>query len=1172
MWMGKTLRVWGGVVIIVVTMLSIAAWRPLLAHEDTGRDLPAPLVDTADVSASVIPPLGAPGTSFRYVHSFGQAGQPYMEDAAHLNYPAGIAVEDGALWVAEERGRRALKLSAPGVQVNQIGRAGQRYATGESFETIADVDTGPDGSIWLVDRSVAHVVQFDANGSVLRKLGRSYSSGPGNDRFNWPTGVAVDAAGNVYVSDTSNQRIQIFDNTGAYRATLGVTGVCAQDNAHFCWPYRLDFGPGNLLYIADHGNQRVQIYSVASPYAPVYVATIGETGQGGASNTQFDGPAGVAADGRYIYVADENNHRVQLFNQATLAYVATLGTGWGNGMTNLRHPLDVTVDADGAIYIADNGNARVQQYNGALNYVRTFGVTGVPYLTDAFHWNTPSGLAVAADGRMFLAEEFGNRLIAVSATGVPLWTVGAPGVNWDLEGNDRLNRPADVALAPNGNVYVADAGNSRVQVFSASGGYVTTIGSGEGQNNTQFSWPNGVFVAPNGTVYVADSDNERVQVFNSAHAYVATLGVTGQAGVDNQHFDNPRDVAVDSRGSIYVADAYNHRVQVFDAGYNYLRTLGVTGESGGDFGHFAGPSKLAIDSSDRVFVASQWNHYVYVFDKDGGFVTRLGRYGSRTSQFLNPHGVATNVAGEVYVADFDNHRVQKFALGTPNWRQVNINGFGDPEQNTGALASFGGKLFAGTNAYDGSGADLWQLDGAWTPAATNGLGDITNFGLVRLFEFDGQLYAGFDNWDTNTNRSTGAQLLRSADGATWNPVMTGGFGRVDNGGIFAIDAFSGTLYAGTYSYTNTHGAELWRSTTGDLGTWQQVVPNGFGTTNNRAIWSLAAHNGYFYAGTRNTQTGPEVWRSADGLNWNRVATNGFGASSLTVIFALESFNGYLYAGAHSNPNVNSTDSTLWRCQICDGSDWQPVTPARFGNASNNVLESLIVHKRMLYAFTGNQSTGMEAWRTSDGASWAQVGFAGLGDANNYYPLYDNATVIHNGNLYVGVWNATGGGKIWQYIPERAVVDIPNPTQPATLVFTPTTGGRSTVQIPANALDQPTELVYEPFTPSTTPVGFAFAGRAFELNAYRADALVENLAFLQPVTVILEYTDADVAGMNEARLLLHRWDPATSAWIDAACGAYDRQPAQNWLSVPICHLSQFGLFGAVEYVYLPAVRR
>lgn len=1169
--MDKTGRVWMVALTIVVAMLTIATWRPLLAHDDAGRDLPAPVVDAADVSASVIPPLGAPGTSFRYVQSFGQPRQPYIEDAAHFNYPAGVAAEGSALWVAEERGRRALKLSALGALVNQIGQAGQRYATGESFESIADVDIGPDGTIWLVDRNVAHVVQFDADGNVLKKLGQSWSAGAGNNQFDGPNGVAVDAAGNVYVSDTSNQRIQIFDSTGAYRATLGITGVCAQDNAHFCWPYRLDFGPGNLLYVADHGNQRVQIFSVASPYAPVYVATIGETGQGGASNARFDGPAGVTADSRYIFVADENNHCVQVFNQTTRAYVATLGTGRGAGPTNFRHPLDVTVDAASNIYIADYGNARVQQYDGALNFIRTWGATGVPYLTDAFHWNTPSGLAVAADNRFFLTEEFGNRLIAVSATGVPLWTVGAAGVNVDLEGNDRLHRPTDVALAPNGNLYVADAGNSRVQVFSASGGYVTTIGSGEGQGSNQFSWPNGVFVAPNGALYVADSENQRVQIFNSAGAYQATIGVTGEAGADNQHFDNPRDVAVDSRGMIYVADAYNHRVQVFDAGYTYVRTLGVTGEGGDDFAHFSGPSKLAIDNSDRVYVASQWNHYVYVFDKDGGFLTRIGRYGSLTSQFLNPHGLAVNPAGELYVADFDNHRVQKFALGTPNWRQVNIDGFGDAAQNTGALASFGGKLTAGTYMFDG-GANLWQLNGNWTHAATGGLGDPTNVGIVRLFDFGGQLYAGVDNWDEAANRSTGAQLLRSTDGTTWNPVMTGGFGRSDNGGIFAIDAFSGTLYVGTYSYTSTHGAELWRSTTGNPGDWQQVVPNGFGTTNNRAIWSLAVYNGHLYAGTRNTQSGPEIWRSPDGLNWNQVAANGFGASSLTMVFALEPFNGYLYAGVHSNRNINMTDAILWRCQLCDGSDWQPVAPARFGNAANFAVESLIVYNRMLYAFTGNQSTGMEVWRTSDGASWAQVGFAGLGESNNYYPLYNNSTVIHNGNLYVGVWNNYTGSKIWQYLPDRATVEITDPTQPAKLVFTPTTGGKSTVQIPANALDQPTELVYEPFTPATRPDNFAFAGRAFELNAYRANAPVENLAFLQPVTVILEYTDADVSGMDENQLALLRWDVATATWVDAACGAYDRQPTQNRLSVPVCHLSQFGMFGAVEYVYLPAVQR
>jgi sugar lactone lactonase YvrE len=1164
-----------------------AMWLPVAAQDDGsggGVERPVGAAVAADPQAdAVIPPLGQPGLSFRYVQTFGETGVAYFEDTQHLYAPMGLGVDGNNVWIAEYEGLRALKFTSSGQFLQQIGKARIVDYYNQSIRSPGEVGVDSSGNVWLAVGSTGTVLKFDAQGVLKMALGSTWNHGDANDRFDQPMGIAFDSAGRIYISDgapdwnrhSGNHRIQVFDAQGAYLSTIGTTGVSGAGNLQFDGPQRIAIYQ-NLLYVADSGNERVQILDITNPAAPIYVATLGITDVNGGDNGHFNYPSGVAVDANFIYVADRWNNRVQVFNRTTRAYVATLGGQWGATNSQMDNPRDVAVDAAGNLYVSDTGNDRVQQFNQARQYVRTYGVTGVPYTTDLYHVNEPRGVAVANDGSVYVVEEYGNRLIKFNASGAPQWSIGQPGVNggWDGE-NNLFNQPEDVAIAPSGNIFVVDTWNHRIQVFAPSGAYVRTLGvTGEsGQDNAHFNGPRGVGFGPDGSLYVADGENARVQIFDANLTYIATLGVTGQPGSDNNHFVFPEDVAVDSAGVIYVADGDAHRIQVFGANRAYLRTMGETNKSGWDFAHFDSPRSLVIDANRRLYVADGWNGRVQVYDEAGAYLTTIGGgVSSRTGDLRATHSIAVDAAGNVYVGEYwDNHRVQKFAPGTPNWRQVNINGFGTRNRGAGALASFGGKLAAGTYAFSG-GADLWQLNGGWTQAATGGFGDPTNTGIVRLFEFGGQLYAGVDNWDEAADRSTGAQLLRSSNGTSWTPVMTGGFGRIDNGGIFAIDAFSGTLYAATYSYTSTHGAELWRSATGNAGDWQQVVPNGFGDVNNRAIFTFGTHNGYFYAGTVNFQTGPEIWRSADGQNWNKIAANGFGDSSLTTILALKSFNGYLYSGVYSNPRTSTTTPILRRCQLCDGSDWQPVAPLRFGNAANMAVESLLVYNRVLYAFTGNQTTGMEVWRTSDGASWAQVGFAGLGDTNNYYPLYNNATVIHNGNLYVGNWNNYAGGKIWQYIPDRATVDIVDPAQPATLTFTPATGGQSTVQIPANALDQATELVYEPFTPSTQPAGFAFAGRAFELNAYRANALVENLNFLQPVTVILDYTDAEVAGQDESKLELRRWDVATSAWVDAACGAYDRQPAQNRLSVPVCHLSQFGLFGPMEYLYLPAVRR
>jgi hypothetical protein len=100
-----------------------------------------------------------------------------------------------------------------------------------------------------------------------------------------------------------------------------------------------------------------------------------------------------------------------------------------------------------------------------------------------------------------------------------------------------------------------------------------------------------------------------------------------------------------------------------------------------------------------------------------------------------------------------------------------------------------------------------------------------------------------------TQVTNGGQIWRSSDGITWEQVVNNGFGDPTNGEVMRLVVFDNKIYAGTWSSTDTHGAEIWSSATGDLGDWTKVINNGSGNVNNSAILTMETFNGYLYAGT-----------------------------------------------------------------------------------------------------------------------------------------------------------------------------------------------------------------------------------------------------------------------------------------------------------------------------------
>jgi hypothetical protein len=950
--------------------------------------------------------LGQPGFSFSYAQRFGETTVGYFEDDNHFSQVTGIATDGDNLWIGDYFGNRALKFNSSGNKIQQIGKASFRdYYDKTSLSQISDIGIDSAHNTWIVDQGAHHIAIFDSSGTWIGELGEAWESGSDTNHFRNPKSIAFDSSNNIYVSDYGNDRIQVFDSNKAYKTTISVNT-----------PTRIAVF-GTALYIPSENDCKIYVYNIADLSSISLTNTLGSSC--GSSNSQFNEPNGVAVNSNYLFIADSANHRVVVYNRNTLNYATKFGSnGSGNGQFN--YPTDIAIDSSGNIFVADYWNYRVQKFNSVYVYQGMFGTTGVPYLTDDYHYNYPTGVAVSSDRSIYIVEERGHRLVKLNSNGIPQWTVGIPGTRGS--GNDRFRFPNGVAVGPSGKVYVADSVNDRVQIFNSNGSYFNTIPGLQG--------PQGIAIGADERIYIANSDANNILIYNSSLNLINTINIGFYAN----------DIAIDSNNNLYVVD--NERHVIFkclpsSSSYNCSVFIGVLNDSTDDYGHLRYPVAVAVDKQGRVYVADRWGGRVQVFDANAAYLTTIGgSSGGNTGQLRQAEGLAVDANGALYVAEYLNHRIQKYIPGTPYWVQKNINGFGDRKRHISTLTSYGDYLYVGTYKTDGYGdhlAHLWRMDanGNWSIVVDNGFNKMYNVGIDHLIEFKGNLYAGIWSKKSDEPETEGGEIWRSSSGdnGTWTQVIDPGFGDIYNGRITRMGVFDDQLYAATWSYTTTHGVEIWRSPSGDYGTWSKVLENGLGDATNGTVLSFESFNGAFYASTyswndsTDSPAGAEIWRTTDGTIWSKVTDDCFNnAATCYEIGTLKEFNNYLYAGTSLyNPSTyTNPGGQIWRCAAstnCDEeSDWQQLTlPSSLGNPNNYAMRTFRVFNNQLYVFASNQREGLQVWRTSDGANWQQIGFAGFGDSNNGYQYFDNPAAIFNNKLYFGTINNANGGEVWQFL-------------------------------------------------------------------------------------------------------------------------------------------------------------
>ena len=260
-------------------------------------------------------------------------------------------------------------------------------------------------------------------------------------------------------------------------------------------------------------------------------------------------------------------------------------------------------------------------------------------------FDRPRALVVLPDGSFWVADMTG-RIQSIDAEGKHRLTIALP--------QTQLGRPTGLAIARDGNLLVAETHYSRISRYSQEGKLLQQWGE-PGKGEGQFGMVTGLAVDPEGNIFALEHGdwNDRIQKFSPEGEFLLAFGSFGE---EPGQFRRPAAADCDEAGNLYVADAVNHRIQKFDGEGNLIALWGGIGREPGKFRY---PYGITLGPDEVVYTCEFQNNRVQAFTRTGEFLGTLGRAGTRPGEFLTPKGIAAAPGGVLLVADTNNHRIQR---------------------------------------------------------------------------------------------------------------------------------------------------------------------------------------------------------------------------------------------------------------------------------------------------------------------------------------------------------------------------------------------------------------------------------------------------------------------------------------------------------------------------------